>query len=410
MVEQPVTNLELLQAANGGSLNHLRAGTKRRRESLQMKCQVLQEVLHKALISVAWALPSKALIASADAIRVEATGGRLHLSVTDYTSWAEIFCPVRIEQDGMALLSGRRFLETIANLGEERLLLQSQSKGSGVEVRSEHGRATLAGMNPEDFPVRQSSQEPLIRLTLATQDFLEGIKAVSFCSLATGDGGMPMLHGVNIRFGETETMFEACDSSRASLYTISCSNKGMPPVQIVIPAGPIELAVKYVEQGPGSELHLSMFPARLEVQSDQYSFTIQALSGKYPDLQKLLPESPATFAFLAGDELAGALRFVRVYTDQEVVILQFTEHSVRVYAQLSDVGEAEITVDAEVQGPPIKVALNARYVLQWLDLCRGQKIEIALTKKDRPVRFRVKDTPAGRCYLCMPVYLQGLES
>ena len=371
-----------------------------------MKAQILQESFHEALKAVAWALPSKTLIASTNAILVTVGKGKVQVEATDLLTHATAYCPAAVEEDGISLLSGRQLLETVALMNQERIQLTSTD--SKVTLRGSKSRASLNTMNIDDFPPQPNLSQASPVRNVQAGTLLSALHSVSFAAIRDPkQAAVTMLLGINLSFEQEVLTLIGCDSSRAA-YS-SAFSPGLSLPAITIPAGPFEAAIKVLSREPKTDIQITPDRTRVYLSVPSLaSYSIQLLNGEYPNVRKLVPTNNPTLVTVDSKELADAIRFTQIYRgDSSAVRLSVTPNGIIASAS-EQAGEAVNRVEATLSGQLVSLAMNAAFVLDWLEMQTG-KVEISFSDPAKPVLFRVPNAQPGDCYVCMPVYFKSSE-
>ena len=115
------------------------------------------------------------------------------------------------------------------------------------------------------------------------------------------------------------------------------------------------------------------------------------IDGQFPNYQSVLPTSHSTRALVDRDDLLKAVRLSALIASSaaNVVRLGFggeEDPSAVSVAAAADIGDAEGRVEIQLEGDPVTIAFNARYLVEALQNLRG-----------RAARRRAQRPPVTRC-------------
>jgi DNA polymerase-3 subunit beta len=131
------------------------------------------------------------------------------------------------------------------------------------------------------------------------------------------------------------------------------------------------------------------------------------IDGQFPNYQSVLPTSHSTRALVDRDELLKAVRLTALIASSSanVVRLGFGEEenpgAISVNAK-ADVGDADAQVDAQLEGDPVTIAFNARYMVEALGNMDGEQLAVELSGPLAPGVLKPVDDPAY-VHVIMPV-------
>ena len=150
-------------------------------------------------------------------------------------------------------------------------------------------------------------------------------------------------------------------------------------------------------------------PAKSQVifRVDTTEVVSRLIDGQFPNYQSVLPTSHSTRALVDRDDLFKAVRLSALIASSaaNVVRLGFGEEedpsSVSV-AAAADIGDAEGRVEIQLEGDPVTIAFNARYLVEALQNLDAEQLAIELSGPLSPGVLKPVDDPAY-VHVIMPV-------
>ena len=141
----------------------------------------------------------------------------------------------------------------------------------------------------------------------------------------------------------------------------------------------------------------------------------QLIDAKFPDYHAIIPKNYNTRTVLDTAAFLRALKvaslFARDASDR--VVFTITPGSdtapgqITLRATSAEAGDNVSDLDALVEGVPIEVAFNARYMIEVLSVIDTPQVVLETTRSDRPGVFRpVGSGPEEFTHVIMPMQLQ----
>jgi DNA polymerase-3 subunit beta len=135
--------------------------------------------------------------------------------------------------------------------------------------------------------------------------------------------------------------------------------------------------------------------------------TTRLLKGPFPDYQRLLPASYPNALRTNREELASALRRVRLMVRDTKdattpVRIHFTDGGAELNVLTAESGRAVERIDGQFTGEDTVVAFNANYLLDGIEAIRSDGVVLETIDSSKPATVRGEDDDDYR-YLLMPV-------
>jgi len=320
-----------------------------------------------------------------------------------------------VEASGAITLPARLFGEIVARLSADSpITLHCAEGGEQVELTSISGAYQMRGMPAEDFP-----DLPLVQtgqpIRLEAEALVKGLRATLFAS--SSDEAKQLLTGVHLRLSGHGLECAATDGHRLAVLRLSHGAQvGEPdtddqePFAVTVPARSLRELERLLSGRPSVD-PLSLFCDRGQVVflwSDQV-LTSRSLDGTYPNYSQLIPESFSRSISVDRRALVAALERVAVLADQHNNVVKLTTEAgsgqLQVQADAQDVGRGSEALAAEVQGDPIQIAFNVRYLLDGLKVMASDQVVLHCNAPTTPAVLRPLDE-ADFTYLVMPVQIR----
>lgn len=183
-------------------------------EGAQVRIRLERDVLAEAVQWAARSLPTRPSVPILAGLLVRATGGEVVMSSFDYETSAQITVKAEVEDDGVALVSGRLLADIARALPNKPVDITADE--SRMELVCGTARFTLQTLSVADYPALPTMPEATG--TIASDDFA---KAVSQVVVAAGrDELLPVFTGVRMEIeGDTLSLL-ATDRYRMALKEV----------------------------------------------------------------------------------------------------------------------------------------------------------------------------------------------
>jgi DNA polymerase-3 subunit beta len=133
--------------------------------------------------------------------------------------------------------------------------------------------------------------------------------------------------------------------------------------------------------------------------------TSRLLEGQFPDYEKIIPPSFNTRAQLATEEFLQAVRLASIFARDSASIVHLNldaEKPLVLSATTAEVGEGKTEVEAKVEGEPLEIAFNSKYLTDVLSNLRSEEVIFEASGALNP--GVIKPSPATNyLHLIMPV-------
>lgn len=371
-----------------------------------MKFRTERDGLLEALSTASRAASPRSSIGSGSAsVQLTLHGNRLEVTGADPDLVIEARVTVNGDSDGSALLPSRLVVDIVRAFDAGAVSFE----GSEDEVRITSGRA--------EFVVRVSTGAEITRLsaptsegiTLPAAQFAEGLRQVVRAAL-TDDSRAPQLTGVLMVSTDEGVRLVATDSYRLAFSDLAGVSALAPGAEVLIPARALSEIQRLISSADdGDEVALVFRHSELDAvfEVGETKLTTRLLKGPFPDYQRLLPPSYPNALVAGRDELAGALRRVRLMVRDSKdattpVRVAFSPDGVELTVLTAESGRAAERVDGRFQGEELTVAFNPSYLLDGIEAIRADDVVLEVIDSSKPATIR-GDGESDYRYLLMPV-------
>lgn len=177
----------------------------------------------------------------------------------------------------------------------------------------------------------------------------------------------------------------ATDGHRLSKVTMPAPDGSakMPPV--IVPRKAVGEIVRLLD-GRDGDVEVSVSDTKLSVTAGPTRLLTKLIEGTFPDYARVIPKNGSRRAILDADALAAAADRVSTVSGErgKAVRLTFEGTTLRLEVKNPDAGDAEEEVQAEVEGEPLEIGFNARYLAEALRAVAADTISLRLGEPNDP--------------------------
>lgn len=327
----------------------------------------------------------------------------LNLMATNLEMGLQYAVRGKVEEDGESLVPARLLLELVPLLPAGPLTITTNEQG--ILIRTKKETTVLRTSPAVDFPIIPTIDQPISTTELPLMQFKTAIAQVS---IATGKiEQRPELNGLYLQLDGKNVTVTATDGYRLAEASLTLTQKAARQLKIIIPseaADEVERVLAAAEGEPGATLTTT--ESQICLMAGSSRLTSRVINGDYPDYLPLFPSQSATTCRFDRSEFTRTVKAALLFSRAGASDIKLATgvNELIVSAESSDVGTFRTTVPAAVNGPALDLALNARYLLDGLNVAGGAEAILTFTASDRPVLL----TPAvvgdvSLRYLIMPI-------
>jgi DNA polymerase-3 subunit beta len=351
------------------------------------------------------------LTADAATNRISLTGFDLHLGI-------QTTLPASVETSGAVTLPARLFGDIISRLSANSPITLSCEEGQEqVELTSLSGSYQMRGMSADDFP-----DLPLVQtgtpIQLDPNALVQGLRATLFAS--SGDESKQLLTGVHLSLDGQGLECAATDGHRLAVLRLphlqaeaaeAAEGAAGEPFSVTVPARSLRELERLLTGRPSAD-PLSLFCDRGQVVllwADQV-LTTRSLEGTYPNYRQLIPASFSRTITLERRAFTASLERVAVLADQHNNVVKMALDPARGLVTISvdaqDVGSGSEQLPATMEGEPMEIAFNVRYLLEGLKAIGTDQVRLQCNAPTTPAVLSPAGNESDYTYLVMPVQIR----
>jgi DNA polymerase-3 subunit beta len=378
----------------------------------------LQENLAKGLAIVGRAVSPRSVLPVLHNVLIATEHSQLKLAATDLSTTITCWIGAKVEEEGATTIPARLLTEFVNSLSPEQIELELVARTQTVHLKCARTEAHIKVIDAQEFPIIPS-MEGDHKISVDTSTLRRMIDLVTFA--AATDESRPILTGTLVEFGDSTLTMAAADGFRLSVRSAVLSQAVGEPMKVIVPARTLA-EVARVATDEERPVEIIVTPKRnqilFRISSKDLGGPIELISqlieGNFPDYKRIIPSGRNTRTvvntqdFLRAAKIA--LLFARDATAANTVRLQIapgeeTTPGRLVLATIAEVGDNVDQLDASVEGDPVEIAFNARYLIDLLSVLNSPQVVLETSSPSSPGVFR----PVGDeefIHVIMPMYIR----
>lgn len=311
---------------------------------------------------------------------LEAINNELIITATDLTVGIRCSTEVKILEEGSTTLPAKKFAQLVRELTSVNLEVKTNANEI-TEITADSSRFKLNGMSKNEFPALPDL-EGALHFTVKQVDFKDVLFRTSFA--VSREDNRYALTGTLLQILNGEATFVGTDGKRLAraIHTIDIDKSFAG--NFIIPVKAVEEIFKNLTDEGDVKVYL--MSDKIAVETNNTTIITKLLSGDYPDIARVIPETAETVVALHREELMSLLRQMSLFTVENNHSVRFTLGSgeLRLSANAMAIGEGKVSMPANYHGPVLEIAFNPSYFLDILRHSKGETVTMGVTDSYNP--------------------------
>ncbi len=339
-----------------------------------MKVSCLQENLAKGLSIVSRAVSTRSTLPVLANVYLSTDKGRLKLSATNLEIVITCWIGAKVEEEGGITVPARTFSDLIGALPQEQVNLALNEQTQTLHISCARTEANVKGIDAQEFPlVPEPDAENRIRVE--TDVFKQIITQVAFA--AAVDDTRPMLTGVSTRFEESKLLMAATDGFRLSIRSAQIPGVVENATSVTIPARALAELARIIHDDTKA-IYITLPKNRNQIIFDMDNVVLvsQLIDGNFPDYTPIVPKGHNTRTVLGTADFFKACKTAEIFARESSHTArvriepgdEITPGYAIIAATSAETGDNVAQIDASVDGEPIEIAFNVKYMTDVLNV------------------------------------------
>lgn len=374
-----------------------------------MKFSVLQENFAAALNTAKPGIMNRATLPVISNFLLEAEGDTLRVSSTNFE--IGIICPVgaKVEEPGAITLPGKLLAELVASLPPERIDVVTDEETMAATLKCARVETRLNGISAEEFPGLAAPDGNGYPFDPA--QFKRLVKQTTFA--AARDEARPVFTGALLSVRDGVMSLVAADGFRLAVNSVN----GQRPVEdkaMIVPARVLGEIGKIIDDDTESVTMFTIDDRTVIFDIDGVIVTSQVINGNFPDYTALVPTQHKTVCIVDYGQFRDAIKVAALFARDTADIVKFdmqppadelASGTLSLSSESSEMGNAATSIDALIDGEPLLIAFNVKYIKEMVDRAECMQLMIKCGGSSSPGLIHPAHDESFS-YVVMPMHIQ----
>jgi DNA polymerase-3 subunit beta len=395
---------------------------------------ILSDDLVKALATVGRAVESRPTLPVLSHVLIKAEEyGTVEFAGTNLEQFVVKRVDLNVDMEGALTVPWRLFNDLAATFPDgEPVELSTPDDPDGLRVKCGKAEANLKGISADEFPkLPYIEGEPITRF--APGDLMTRLSQVTYA--AATDESRLILTGVFVETKSGDLSFVTADGFRLAwrrdeimgefnLKDVTAGNTGSFVMPAECAVDLVRLLAAQIKDEHKEDVVLFLNPQRSQAMFRLYDVdvTTQLIEGQFVNYRQIVPQSHATRTVADRRELTALLKSAQVFNP--IKGLPFTVRLViewdysRAEAELNNTGKLTVTASGieigefsgdmhcHLEGEPVEIAFNCKFLLEALTACGTPKVALELNGGTHPGVVKPVGNDNYQCVI-MPMHIRS---
>ncbi|MBQ7515053.1 MAG: DNA polymerase III subunit beta, partial [Schwartzia sp.] len=308
-----------------------------------------------------------------------------------------------IEQEGESVVTGRYLQEVSRNLPDNEITFEQRAEEATIHISSGAANFTLLGMASRDYPGVRKIEEK-VRFSIPDTALKKIVRKTAFsCST---DESRPIFTGCLMELSEDSIRMVATNTHRLSLEEDKLSSFEGQVQQSIVPARILSELMHTLNSEVPRDVIVSCNYNEISFSFDNIFLKSRLIEGQFPDYHRVIPTEFNTRVTLKRADFLAAVNRVSLIarsSDYNIIRLEFGSDTVHISSNNPEIGNAEETVAASIDGPGIVIAFNSVYINDVLKNMDSESFCFSMSEPLRPAIIREVEGDEAFLYVITPV-------
>lgn len=364
-----------------------------------MKFSCAKSLLQNSISIVQKAVTGKSTMPILQGILINLNEGELVLSASDKDLSIETKLQVNMEEKGSIVVDAKLFGEIIRRLPNDTIHVNTTNDNT-IEILCQKSKFNIIHMNADEFPeIPRITENMLFKIP---QNVLKNmIKGTIFATAQ--DETRPILTGVLFEVNDKKINLVAIDGYRLALVSDFIDDDNT--INAVIPGRTLSEVSKILEEND-KDVNITFTPNHILFTIGETKIISRLLEGEFIKYNSIIPEEFKLKIYAKRNDLVNCIERASLLAKEgntNLIKLQIEDDNMIITSN-SQLGMVREEVNIIMQGEPLQIAFNSKYLLDALKIMEEEEISMEFTSSVSPcvLKNKVND---NCIYLVLPVRL-----
>ncbi len=334
-----------------------------------MKIKIHSNELNRMMKIIKPCLDTKSITKAV--IRIVHEDNSLKIMATNGTFSAIVFTPL-LGGDGESFGVDGPMMARVVNLCSGEVEISTDERSCTVKGTGRTKIPIVPVKLPEFKAVKGDS------VSVLAEDFKYCFNRISY-AIAT-ENSRPMLTGAYIVTDGNQMEMVALDGFQMAKESTPATGG---QIKVIIPGTFMNWTAAALENG--EKMTMTTDGKRILAETDSMKLSCSLLGSEYIDYQRLLPETFETEAMIKVSQVQDALKSGSIVNNKQRLVKVRVDKDELTITSNSEEADYEANIPCEVQGKPILIAFNERYLMNTMNALDADEAVMKFNQPSSPI-------------------------
>lgn len=338
-------------------------------------------------------------------VLLDVDGNRLKVFATDLEVSLTDEVAVQSSVSGKVAVNAKNLFDIVKEL-DEGVVQLTKKENNWLEIKQDKSVFNIIGISSDEYPLFPTFSTDSFT-SVDAKMFLDMIEKTIYS--VSNDETRYHLNGVYFEKSQSGSKAQfrmvATDGHRLSLVDRQVEAKGAVDFSkgIIVPRKGLNEIRKLMESIEG-EFEMAIEGAQLIIRHRSTVLMVRLIEGKYPNYQQLIPQNLKQTVKVDRERFSSSLKRVSLLSNQKSkgITLSLSEGRLEISSNNPELGDAKEELEIDYKGGDMKIGFNAKYIMDILNCCDANQVDIQLNDQLSPGLLRPHNDKSYTCVV-MPM-------
>lgn len=348
-----------------------------------MKITCSKTELVNSIQIISKAVASKPQVPILAGIYLNASNNTLEMQATNNEIGLVAKIEAEVIEAGQITVVGKYFQEVIRKLPGDKITISYDDNEKIINIQSNQANFTLRSMNAAEFPTI-TPMEGNLQFTIKDNVLRSLVKKTVFA--CSNDESRPVFTGCYLEVADNQVTMAATNSHRLAVKHETFENN-IGNIKIIIPARILSELLHNMTSEIPTDVTVTCTYNQISFAFDNLYMTSRLIEGTFPDYHRVIPPQFNTSVTVATTDFAAAVDRVSLISrsgEYNIIKLEFNNNQIHISSNNPEIGNADESISATIEGPEVNIAFNAQYLSDVLKILESDNCLIKLNQTLSP--------------------------
>lgn len=374
---------------------------------MPLSLTIERKALLPTLATAVQAVESRVTIPILNHVLLTAVDDTLSITGTNLDQETSCKAPADIGEPGSITLEAHRLHDIVRKLPTDAIIAIKGLENGQASVSAGRSKFKMPTYPISDFPTftvgdfwhRFELAGSILASMLGRLQFAMGTEETRYYLMGV------YTHVVAVDGEPTLRMVATCGHFLGRLDTQRATGLDLSMPGVIIPRKAVEIFKRLAADADAAPVTVELSQTKIRLSAGDKAVASKLIDGTYPNYEAVIPKDFRRTATAPTAALIEALGRVATLSGEKVrgVKLAFGPESVEISLRNADEGsEAQDSLDIELDGPPLEIGFNSKYLAEILGQTGGDTVKIRLGQ-DSTHPAVISDKVAEGLFVLMPL-------